>query len=109
MRLWPADERRPGVPWSALAMLPGVLALGAGALLDVAYHLGVGESIGLVASLAGDDGESAHLLLFVGMALVVAGLLVIGVGSGRARRASLAIVKPVPSPAGRRRSRSRIP
>jgi hypothetical protein len=62
----------------------GLAVMGFGGLLDLVAH--VGAPVDSVASSAADQ-ATAHLLLFVGMVLIVLGVVVDGVRLSRARRA----------------------
>jgi hypothetical protein len=62
----------------------GLLVLAAGLVADLAYH-----ALPLVtAPLLGADGLRAHLVVFVGMLLVVGGLVQQGLRAGTPRAAS---------------------
>jgi hypothetical protein len=81
---WPAATTL--VPRSrAIAPLLGigVLVFGTGDLADVLYHSAPAAWQPTLEAYLGTDGELAHLALFAGMVLVVAGLIQTGLRAGR--------------------------
>jgi hypothetical protein len=55
---------------------PGLVVLSAGALIDALYHAAPDSPLG---GLLGPDGSYAHLVIFAGMLIVLASVLLQGV------------------------------
>jgi hypothetical protein len=70
-----------------LVAIPRLLALGEvvfslGIAEDLAYHVAPAAIVPALETVLGVDGELAHLAIFVGMVIVVAGLVTMGLRAG---------------------------
>ncbi len=62
------------------AVRPGLVVLSAGALTDALYHAAPDSPLG---GLFGPEGFTAHLVIFVGMLIVLASVLLQGLRAPR--------------------------
>lgn len=60
-------------------LLLGALVFGLGGALDIICHVAPVNGLSWLFARLGPDGEVAHLITFVGMVLVVASLVFVGV------------------------------